>query len=151
MNIIEATPNECTVLTEIAFESKGHWGYPKKWLEMWRDILEVTEKSFESEVIFKATSKSGEILGYYRLAKRPPHIVLGFWVREAAMGKGVGRQLFKHMITTARTIGAHSIEWDSDPQAVPFYEKMGGKIVDEKRYMHDGKERVLPIFKMDIQ
>jgi hypothetical protein len=43
--------------------------------------------------------------------------------------------MFEHARTRARELGGLSLEWESDPNAVGFYEKMGG------RYLREGQPK----------
>lgn len=42
------------------------------------------------------------------------------------MGNGFGSRLFAAACEHARALGAWSMEWEADPNAVGFYERMGG-------------------------
>lgn len=37
-----ATPADAAVLTEIAHAAKRHWGYPERWVQLWRAALTIT-------------------------------------------------------------------------------------------------------------
>jgi GNAT superfamily N-acetyltransferase len=43
------------------------------------------------------------------------------------MGDGLGRRLFRLAADRARELGADRLEWSSEPNAVGFYEKVGGR------------------------
>ena len=51
------------------------------------------------------------------------------WVEPEWMGRGVGAQLFRFAARRALELGAETLEWASEPGAVGFYEKMGGRHV----------------------
>jgi GNAT superfamily N-acetyltransferase len=48
------------------------------------------------------------------------------------MGRGLGRRLFDLAAARARELGATRLQWGADPNAVPFYERVGGRVVGEK-------------------
>jgi GNAT superfamily N-acetyltransferase len=51
------------------------------------------------------------------------------WVEPEWIGKGVGTRLFREAAAHARARGATAIEWEAEPNAVGFYEKLGGRRV----------------------
>ena len=51
-------------------------------------------------------------------------------VDEAARGKGVATELYKHAVAYARETGCHNVTlnvWEGNSVALAFYEKMGMK------------------------
>ena len=58
------------------------------------------------------------------------------WIEPAWMGKGIGSGLFRHAAEQGRQTGAARMEWEAEPNALGFYEKMGG------RYVRDGEPSV---------
>ena len=42
MEIRRAAIEDAGELTRVAHESKSHWGYPRRWIELWRDDLTIT-------------------------------------------------------------------------------------------------------------
>jgi GNAT superfamily N-acetyltransferase len=48
------------------------------------------------------------------------------WVAPRWIRHGVGRRLFDHAVRRAKAAGATAMEWEAEPLAVGFYEKMGG-------------------------
>jgi GNAT superfamily N-acetyltransferase len=70
------------------------------------------------------------------------------WVEPEWIGKGVGSLLFRHAVERATELGAATMEWDAEPNAVGFYERVGG------RYFRDSEPsewgRVLPVMGIDI-
>ncbi|MGE3953694.1 MAG: GNAT family N-acetyltransferase [Parachlamydiales bacterium] len=124
--IVRAEPSDAPLLTDLAFRSKLYWGYPKRLLKPWRPIIEMTPELIQNFSHFKAIDAQGNCLACYGLTGEGDHRILrGFWVAPEAIGKGIGRKLYEHMIGTAKQEGAHTVEWDSDPYAAPFYPVMG--------------------------
>jgi len=69
------------------------------------------------------------------------------FIEPDAQGRGVGRVLFDWALATAAERGYDWLEWESDPNAAGFYEKMGGeKIGETKSTIIEG--RVLPMYRM---
>ncbi len=51
------------------------------------------------------------------------------FVAPEAMGKGVGRALMRWAMRTAQAAGATRLEIEADPDAAPFYERMGARVI----------------------
>src|SRR5579885_2064342 len=101
--IVSAMPEDAEDLTELAFKSKAFWGYPPRWLEIWREYLVITDESLKTSHVFKAVAENREILGFYRLSPEKAGLHLtGFWVTPNYIRLGLGRALYKHMIEQAK-------------------------------------------------
>src|SRR5918911_1241018 len=48
-------------------------------------------------------------------------------VEPGWMARGIGARLFRVAADRARELGAHTMEWGAEPNAVGFYEKVGGR------------------------
>lgn len=46
--IWRALPAEASILTDIAFAAKRHWGYPEAWIAQWRSALTITPQQIAS-------------------------------------------------------------------------------------------------------
>lgn len=70
------------------------------------------------------------------------------WVEPAWIGKGIGSLLFRHAVEYAIRLGGKRLEWEAEPNAVGFYEKLGG------RYLRDSEPslwgRVIPVMGVDL-
>jgi len=55
------------------------------------------------------------------------------WVEPEWIGAGIGSSLFRHAAERGRQLGAGRMEWEAEPNALGFYEKMGG------RYLRDSE------------
>jgi GNAT superfamily N-acetyltransferase len=70
------------------------------------------------------------------------------WIDPEWMGQGIGSRLFQHAMQVGRQLGAARMEWEAEPNALGFYEKMGG------RYVRDGDlslwGRVNPVMGLDL-
>jgi GNAT superfamily N-acetyltransferase len=150
MNIRRAQASDAAELTKIAHEAKRYWNYPERWIELWREDLTLTPELIAGNEVYVAED-GGEALGCYCLIAGSPHWALEhFWVRPAAMGKGVGRRLFEHARAVALDAGASVLEIDSDPNAVEFYLRMGAVKVGEVRSEIDGQPRIRPLLHLRL-
>lgn len=151
MQIQRAGVSDCETLSAIARAAKGYWGYPERWLALWREALTLTPE-FVSENQVHAAVERGEVLGFYALVvERERARLEHLWVAPEHIGKGVGRRLFEHGVALAGSLGAASIEIDSDPNAEEFYLKLGARRVGETSADRDGQLRVLPQMRFELK
>ena len=132
-------------LTEIAHAAKRYWGYPDRWMQLWRDVLTITPDYIAGNEVYVARA-GNKIVGFYALTGSGAKVTLDhLWLSPSQIGAGVGRALFHHAAATARRLGATEIEIESEPYAIGFYEHMGARRVGENEYELDGQPRVLPL------
>lgn len=151
MKIVQASVKDKKTLDEIAVESKFKWGYPKEYLKFWEDLLYVQLELLECGRVYKAIDTDFEIMGFFGIEGVSPELTLqGFWVRPSHMGKGVGKRLYSYMIKIAKSLNGKVLTWESDPNALGFYSKMGAQKKGERIYKLDGKDRCIPIFEVEL-
>ncbi|MFJ8039711.1 GNAT family N-acetyltransferase [Kitasatospora sp. NPDC096147] len=125
MEIREALADEAGLLSELALRSKAHWGYDAAFLAACRDELTLAPEEIALRRTVLAV-RDGRVLGFATLEGEPTTGELGMlFVDPAAIGQGVGRLLFDHLVTTARAAGFTHLTIDADPNAEPFYLAMG--------------------------
>ncbi|MEM1056607.1 MAG: GNAT family N-acetyltransferase [Bacteroidota bacterium] len=150
-SIRPARPEEAPRLTEIALASKQHWGYPEAWMEAWRDGLTFTPDYIAAHTVQVATEAADRPVACYVLEGITGEIQLEHvWVEPSAMGRGLGRQLVAHAVETARGLGGTTLLIDSDPNAAPFYERMGCERVGSRRADVCGEHRELPQYRYSL-
>ncbi len=126
-----AQPEDATVLTDIAFRSKAHWGYSSEFMEACRHELVVTCQDCESGLI-GVVREDGKLAGFYQLAGTPPKGKLDdLFVDPAHIGKGLGGTLFRAALEHARRLGFTILSIHSDPHAEAFYLHMGATKIGE--------------------
>jgi GNAT superfamily N-acetyltransferase len=148
--IARARPHQAETLSQIAAEAKGHWGYPKKWMEAWSPLLTIYDDYIQMYDTYVANI-GGNPAGFYALSldgekARLDHL----WVRPEFMGQGVGKLLLKHALGLCLKYGVAVLEIESDPNAQGFYEKMGARKVGKVQSTVDGQPRSLPLMEIKI-
>ncbi|HEY6585184.1 MAG TPA: GNAT family N-acetyltransferase [Gaiellaceae bacterium] len=141
-------PDEGERLREIAIAAKAHWGYPLEQVRSWADQGDFSAAGLDAKE-FLVAEEDGRAVAFASLVGRGAVCVLDdLWVEPAAMGKRVGSALFGAAKERARTLGARTLEWEAEPHAVGFYERMGG------RYLRDSPPsewgRVLPVMGLEL-
>jgi GNAT superfamily N-acetyltransferase len=127
-------------LREIAAAAKGHWGYDPRLVADWAAGMRLPEEPLLAE-------RDGRVVGWASVERRGDVLWLeDLWVEPAAMGRGVGRELFER----ARALGAGCtrMEWEADPNAVPFYEHLGATRLRDSEPSEWG--RVLPVLGISL-
>lgn len=142
-----ARPDEGERLREIAKAAKGYWGYDADLLEGWISQEDFTPASPERE--FYVAEENGRAIAFSSLIPRGETCWLeDLWVEPESIGSGVGTQLFRHAVERARELGASMLEWEADPNAVGFYERMGGRRIRDSEVSEFG--RVLPVMALNL-
>lgn len=137
-------------LSSVARQSKGYWGYPARWIALWRPVLTITPQFVSDHPVFVALD-DGTIAGFYALdVDGSSGSLEHLWVLPQAIGRGVGRALWDHAMKELAGQGVRTLEITADPNAEGFYLRMGARRVGTKRYLLEGQERLLPLLAMDI-
>lgn len=132
LRIRRALPEEAEILTALIIRSKAHWGYDAALLETWRSDLTLDPETIARDPVYCAEDvDSGGIVGvshFYRQSEEEVYFDHLF-VEPAAMGQGVGAQLWQHAVRQSAAQGARVVVFGADPNARPFYERMGAVVV----------------------
>jgi ribosomal protein S18 acetylase RimI-like enzyme len=150
IEIRRALPDEAGALTQIAIAAKSHWGYPQRWMQIWKPDL-----TFDSDYFIKNegwTARIGsQLTGFYTLLEKDGNAWLeNLWIMPAHMGHGVGKALFNHALRLSRARGYRRMRLESDPNAIGFYRKMGMHQIGERHSQVEGQPRVLPIMELKL-
>ncbi|MGC8488515.1 MAG: GNAT family N-acetyltransferase [Clostridia bacterium] len=98
-------------------------------MEQCREELTVKPSYIERHPVYVAEDRDG-LLGFHALghADCERRVVLdSLFVSPEAQRKGVGRALFSHAVSAARSAGARLLVIESDPCAAGFYRAMGAE------------------------
>jgi GNAT superfamily N-acetyltransferase len=151
ISIRRIDPKEANTLTRIALAAKAFWGYPERWMEIWKPELTFSPEYFDINENWTATLDETPI-GFYTLEERSGNAWLeNLWVLPEYIGKGVGKALFLHAAELSREGGCRLLQLESDPNAAGFYERMGMYKIGERYSEVDGQRRVLPIMEMRLE
>lgn len=144
-------PEEAEELTKLSFRSKAYWDYPDEWLKAWTTELTVTTEMIENWIAY-----------LIEVDKR----IVGFWAREPiesektsrgllfiapeVIGKGYGKLLSEAVLQEAKKRGLRFFTIEADPNAIPFYIKIGGKKIGEQPSLVI-PGRMCPIIRFDLE
>ena len=148
--IRRATPDEANALTALAHAAKSHWNYPQEWIESWNSDLTLTPEFIAHNEVFVAIA-DGLIAGCCALAVSGALAELEhMWIDPEQMGKGLGRTLFECVAQRAAELGFTELELSADPNAEPFYERLGARRIGHIPADMFGQARVLPRMRVDL-
>jgi len=150
MQIREARVDEAQQLSDLALRSKAHWGYDAAFLDACRPVLVVEPDSIEAGQVYVAKIE-GRIAGFYSLKPLGEAIDLDMlFVDPWAIGQGCGAHLFHHACEQVRTLGGSRLIVESDPNAEPFYARMGmTRYAAHESNVQAG--RMLPLLALDLE
>ena len=150
LEIRRALPEDAGALTQIALAAKGHWGYPQRWMQIWKPELTFNPDYFLENESWKG-SLENQPVGFYTLLEKDRNAWLeNLWVTPSQMGRGIGNALLQHALGLSRERGYHILRLESDPNAVGFYKKMGAYPIGERRSEVEGQPRILPILELKL-
>ena len=146
-----ARVDEAAALSALTHRSKQSHGYSDEFMALFMSFgdMVITPELIAQNPVMVAEI-DGWVAGFAHLKPldQPDAVCLeDLFIEPDAQGRGVGRVLFDWALATAAERGYDWLEWESDPNASGFYEKMGGeKIGETKSTIIEG--RVLPMYRM---
>jgi N-acetylglutamate synthase-like GNAT family acetyltransferase len=150
IQIRRATPDESAELTALAHAAKQHWNYPQEWIDSWKSDLTLTPELIANNEVFVAIVDD-VVAGCCALFLSDDLAELEhMWIYPEQMGKGVGRALFEHTAQRAAELGFRELELSADPNAEPFYQRMGAERIGAIAADMFGHARVLPRMRVDL-
>lgn len=136
-------------LREIAVEAKAHWGYDRARVEEWGRGGDFEPESLRVREVYVAEA-DGQPVGWGSLIVRGDVGWLeDLWIHPPWIGRGIGRLLFEHVADRARALGARRLEWEAEPNARGFYERMGANYVRNSEVTEWG--RVLDVLGVELE
>jgi GNAT superfamily N-acetyltransferase len=142
-------PDEGERLREIAIASKSHWGYEESRVRDWAAQGDFSAEAVAAKEILVAEA-DGRAVGFATLISEGELCVLDdLWLEPEWIGRGVGTELFGASLERAKQLGARHIEWEAEPNAVGFYEKMGARYLRDSEPTEFG--RVIPVMGLDLE
>lgn len=111
--------------SRVCLRSKAYWGYDDAFMAACVSELTLTKKDIEKDAVVIATDEK-VIAGVAQVSHGEAGCFLEkLFVDPPRMGKGVGRELFHWAVGHAEALGPPEMIVEADPDAVPFYERMG--------------------------
>lgn len=119
---------DLSALSALCLRSKAYWGYDAVFMAACHDELTLTESDLETSVL-TAAYRDSTLAGVAQVKpERSGAEIWKLFVDPPHMGTGVGRALFDWCVAEARKLDAAELRIEADPEAVPFYQRMGAKV-----------------------
>lgn len=150
LQIIRAQPEHAALLTEIAVSAKRHWNYPETWMQIWLPELTISSDYIALHEVWMMANAEKPIAFYALLAQVKDDELEHLWVLPEYIGRGIGKQLFQHMLERCKLFNISALKIYADPNAQSFYEKMGAKKVGEYATQMDEQIRILPVMEFKV-
>lgn len=116
---------DLAALTALCLKSKAVWGYDAAFMRACVAELTLTSTDLAESEVVVIDGKTGPVAMAQVAVGGESSELLKLFVHPDAMGSGHGRRLFDWAVATARAAGAKAMTIEADPDAVPFYAKMG--------------------------
>jgi GNAT superfamily N-acetyltransferase len=121
------TVEELPTLSALCLRSKAVWGYDKDFIEACRNELTIKLCELRSSLIAVA-EENDKIVGVAQIEVASSEAdLLKLFVEPTILRGGVGMKLFHWATSQATKMGAARIVIEADPNAAPFYRRMGAK------------------------
>lgn len=129
---------------------RERWGYSDEFMAWEPEAITVMPEHITDAITIVLESEE-RIIGFYVL-QFPLSLMNGggrgasslemsrLMIEPSAFGTGCGRLLWDHAVSTARYLGVSVITLDADPNAEPFYLRMGAETVGE----HEREPPMMP-------
>jgi GNAT superfamily N-acetyltransferase len=116
-----AKVEEAELLSDLAIESKGYWGYPNHLLDIWRKDLRIEEEYIETNVV-RTIWENGDLVGFFALTIGDESELEHLWLRPKVIGTGIGKETFSQVVKEFRERDIQFFDIVSDPNAENFYQ-----------------------------
>ena len=117
--------DELPGLSDLCFRSKATWGYDAAFMEACRAELSFDRQDLESTSIAVA-EHDGKPVGVAQvLVAGDQAVLLKLFVEPDAFRRGIGAALLAWATDVAKRMDAARLTIEADPDAAPFYRRMG--------------------------
>ncbi len=120
-----AVTRDLQPLNALCMRSKAVWGYDPAFMEACREELTLLARDLATSSI-GVIEDDGGLLGMVQVVVAGDTAdLLKLFVEPGAMHRGFGAMLFEWAVSEARRLGAGRMAIEADPDAAPFYRRMG--------------------------
>lgn len=131
MRLRPARADELAELTELCLRSKAVWGYDAAFMAACRNELTLHPRDLDTPLQVAETD-DGHVIGLAQIKLAGCEAELArLFIEPVLLRGGAGRVLFAWAVTEARRLGADHLTIDADPDAAPFYQRMGARPAGE--------------------
>ena len=121
------TESELAALSDLALRSKAVWGYDEAFMAACVEELTLTVQDLGETHLQLAEDAAG-VVGFVQVEIDGDLAdLLKLFIEPTRLRTGAGRILFDWATETARAQGAQRMTIEADPDAAPFYRRMGAR------------------------
>ena len=149
LHLRPARIDEFAALTELCLRSKAVWGYDDVFMRACRAELTLAPRDLQTSRV-QIAERGGILVAVAQISVAGREASLEkLFVEPAELRTGAGRALFDWATATARDQGARTLVIEADPDAAPFYRRMGAR---DDGFAPSGSisGRLLPRLKLDL-
>lgn len=142
--------SDTDVLARLAFNSKAYWRYDNGFMQACSDELRVSANALR-DGLTHVLELDGQIVGFASLEPLAARVydLSHLFVAPERIGHGDGARLMQAVMARLHELDALRLHVQADPQAGPFYARMGGRFVGvEPSLSIPGRD--LPCYEFDI-
>jgi N-acetylglutamate synthase-like GNAT family acetyltransferase len=144
-----ARAGELDALTDLCLRSKAVWGYDRAFMDACRDELTLTQEDLHTTKL-QVAERDGGVIGVAQVSAEGATAHLEkLFVGPGQLRAGAGRRLFEWAKVAAVDLGATHLVIEADPDAAPFYRRMGARD-DGVAASGSIPGRVLPRLRLDL-
>ncbi|MFZ0669810.1 MAG: GNAT family N-acetyltransferase [Pseudolabrys sp.] len=127
LTIRAPTIDELSDLSDLCFRSKAVWGYDVEFMDACRAELSFEPRDLEGEDTPIAVAEHyGKPIGVAQIKVVDDEAdLLKLFVEPTALRSGTGKALLVWATDVAKKLGATRLIIEADPDAAPFYRRMG--------------------------
>lgn len=149
LQLRDARTDETATLTELCLRSKAVWGYDAAFMAACRHELTIGPHDLNRSLLQVAVTGDA-VIGLAQVTVDGDDADLAkLFIDPRALRTGAGRILFDWAAREARARGAKRLWIEADPDAAPFYRRMGA-IDDGVVASGSIAGRVLPRLKLEL-
>ena len=131
MIIRPAAEHELPKLSNLCLRSKAHWGYDTEFLDACREELTLSPSELVATSVVVAESGT-QLVGIAQVSVEGTDCdLLKLFVDPDHIGRGFGEALLKWAVQEGRRLGAQRMTIEADPEAEPFYRRMGAQTIGQ--------------------
>ena len=125
----DARESELPSLGELCLRSKAVWGYDDAFMTACRTELTLCPDELQSTYL-QVAERDSTVVGLAQVKVTGTDAdLLKLFVEPSKLRSGIGRRLFDWAVHHATTMGATQLLIEADPDAAPFYRRMGARDV----------------------
>lgn len=125
VKVRQAKLDEAESLTNLSTRAEAYWGFDDEYMARFKVLYKIT-KEFINDNLTYVMHDEDKIIGFYSIMQKGKEASLEyFFIEPEFIGKGYGRQLWKHMCNRCLKLDIKKIEIVTSPEAKEFYIKMG--------------------------